>query len=336
MSLVCHPGTLLEERAREIGVRIFPASIRSEIGLIAFFRLLNALLRTRPDVLAFNTPRPILLGNLASRFSTVRARIIFRRVNFPLRKGPVTKLKYNWGIDCIVAISESIKYQLRSGGVPTGKIRTIYEGMDLSVYPRRDRPAHHDPREPVVIGTVAHLSPEKGLSYLIQAAEIIPDVRSRMRFVIVGEGECRRELEEEVRARGLRSCFQFLGFQARTTDHLNSFQIFVLPSLSEGLSSAILTAMASCLPVIATDVGGIPELVRDGENGLLVAPKDPVALAHAMDRLARNPEERNLMGRAGRRRVEEQFTLQRKILETEQLCASLLQNRNSGSRTANA
>ncbi len=334
--LVCHPKTLLEARAREIGVEVHPVPIRSEVGPIAFLKVLRVLQRTSPEVLAFNTPRPILLGNLASRLTSVRVRLIFRRVNFPLRKGPLTRLKYNWGIDCIVAISESIRFQLQAGGIPAAKIRTIYEGMDLANHPRRERPSTPETAAPVVVGTVAHLSPEKGLTFLVKAAEMIPEVRSRMRFVIVGDGECRKELEEEVHVRHLQSSFQFLGFQTRVADHLRSFDIFVLPSLSEGLSSAILIAMASCLPVVATDVGGIPELIRDGENGLLVSPMDPGGLARALERLARDPEERSRMGQAGRRLVEEQFTLERKIAETEQLCATILQKKMTSAQGIHA
>ncbi len=334
--LACHPRTLLEERAREIGAEVFPVSVRSEIGPIAFLKLLAVLYRTQPDIVAFNTPRPILIGSIASRLISVRARIIFRRVNFPLRRNPLTRLKYNWGIDCIIAISESIRCQLQAGGIPASRIRTIYEGMDLSPYPKRARPAPGKSETPVVVGTIAHLSQEKGLTYLIKAAACIPDARTRLRFVVVGDGECRKELEEEVQACGLEACFQFVGFQSRATDYLRSFGIFVLPSLSEGLSSAILTAMASSLPVVATDVGGIPELIRDGENGILVPPKDPGALARAIDRLARNPDERYRMGRAGRDLMEERFTLPRKILETERLCASFLQEKEPASRAANA
>lgn len=334
--LICQPKTLLEERTREVGVFVHPVSIRSEAGLIAFFRVLAVLHKIHPQVLAFNTPRPILLGNLASRLTPVRVRIIFRRVSFPLRKNPVTRLKYNLGIDCIVAISESIHCQLQAGGVPAPKIRTIYEGMDLTLYPKLDRPILSNSGEPAVVGTVAHLSREKGLAYLVRAAAMIPDVHSRMRFVIVGEGDCRNELENEVRERGLQQSFQFLGFQKSTAGFLRSFDLFVLPSLSEGLSSAILTAMATSLPVVATNVGGIPELIRDGENGLLVPPADPDALARAIERLAMNPGERYRMGQAGRKLMEERFTLQRKILETEQLCVSLLQDKGLLSGAADA
>src|SRR5512140_2347030 len=95
--LICHPGTLLEERAREAGVEVHAFSMRSGTGLIYFFRILRGMLRVLPQILAFNTPKPILLANVASRFSTVRARLIFRRVNFPLRRNLLTRWKYNWG-----------------------------------------------------------------------------------------------------------------------------------------------------------------------------------------------------------------------------------------------
>ena len=334
--LVCHPKTLLETRARQIGLFVYPMAVRSEIGLIFLLRLLFKLAKIRPDILAFNSPRAILLGTLASMFAGVRARIVFRRVNFPLRKGFLTRLKYSFGIDCIVAISGSIKLQLLACGIPPSRIRTVYEGMDLSLYPRRTPTRARSLDERMIVGTVAHLSPEKGLKHLIEAASMIPNVQMRLRFVIVGEGECLKELEDLVQSKGLSDCFQFTGFRHNTHDLMKSFDIFALPSLSEGLSSAILEAMATSLPIIATDVGGIPELVKNGDNGLLIRPADPIDLARAIQRLADDPEESLRMGERGRDRMEEQFTLARKILETEQLCRSFLKKSASTSRSAYA
>lgn len=325
IGLVCQPGTLLEQRAKELGARVFPHATRAGLEIYSFFCLWKILRQARPEILAFNTPRLILPGNLASRFVSVRTRIMFRRVNFPLRRNPISRLKYNWGIDCIVAISESIRSQLQACGVPPRRIRTVYEGMDLSLFAPRIHGVPRPEGQPVVAGTLAHLSPEKGLRYLIEAAAMIPDVRSRMRFIIVGDGQCRQALEDQVREHQLQDCFTFTGFQDRPGQYLASFDMFVLPSLSEGLSSSILSAMATALPVVATNVGGIPELIRHGENGLLVPPADPVALAEAVQYLADHPEESMQMGLRGRARMERQFTLERKISETERLCYLLLQ-----------
>ena len=323
--LACYPGTLLEQRARNAGILINPFAMSGEIDLFALFRLAKILWRVRPDILAFNTPKPILIGSLVSHFIPVRARIIFRRVSFPLRKNLFTRLKYRWGIHCIIAISESIRSQLRADGIPLSLIKTIYEGLDIRCFPQADTPKKRCSVDPAVIGCIAHLSPEKGINHLIHAASLIPDVRARMRFIIVGDGKCRQDLEGNVRERGLEGCFQFAGFQDQTSGYLVSFDIFVLPSLSEGLSSAILSAMASSLPVVATRVGGIPELIRNEEEGLLVPPGDPAALAQALIRLCNEPETCLRLGRQGRARVEKFFTLERKIVETEKLCESLIQ-----------
>jgi len=327
--LVCHPRTLLEQRARDAGVEVYPLAFRKGAALVSIFRCWSLLRRLKPDILAFNTPRPILLFNLASRFAPVRARIIFRRVNFPLHRNLVTRLKYTWGIDCIVAISESICSQLKAGGIPPSRIHTVYEGIDLTPYSQPPATPGRGTREPMIVGTVAHLSPEKGLSYLIEAAARIPGIVNRARFVIVGEGRCRKDLEHQVRTNRLEGCFRFLGFLNVPVEQLSQFDIFVLPSLSEGLSSAILNAMAASLPVIATEVGGIPELVRHGENGLLVPPADAGALARAIENLIEHPEEARQMGRKGRQIIQERFTLERKIGETERLCLSILQSKTS-------
>ncbi len=323
--LVCHPRGLLEQRARRAGAVVHPLAIPREVGLLPLLRLRAVIRRARPDILAFNTPRAILMGNLASRGSCVQARVIFRRVNFPLRDNRITRWKYTWGIDCIVAISESIRQQLLAGGIPERLIRMIYEGLDLASYP--EPPPGRAAGAPLVVGTLASLSPEKGLTHLVKAAGILHRAGANLRFVVVGDGPCRRELEEQVRAEGVHEIFELAGFQNQVSRYLRAFDLFVLPSLSEGLSSAILAAMASSLPVIATNVGGIPELIRHGHNGLLVPPGDAPALADAIRRLNDHPEEARAMGRRSRALMQEKFTLERKIAETEALCHALLGRR---------
>jgi len=332
--LVCFPNTSLETRARDLGISVYPIAIRSEAGLISLFRLIFVLRSVRPDILAFNTPKPIFIGTLASRFARVGARIIFRRVVFPLRNTVFSRLKYTWNIDCIIAISRSIKSRLIEGGVPASLIKTVYEGIDLSPYPDRKGQNHRISSDPIKIGTVSHLSREKGLKHLIEAAALIPDVKDRAQFIIVGDGNCRTELQEFVREKELESCFQFLGFRTDSQILLKDFDLFVLPSLSEGLSSAIMEAMASALPVIGSEVGGIPELVKNGYNGLLIPPADPEKLARAIQHLVENPKILKQMGTRGRKRMEEEFTLDRKIIETEKLCHTLLSSIKTGQPNA--
>ncbi len=322
--LVHQPNSAIGDRAQNTGIFLHPAAIRREICLISLMRLYSVIKSVRPDILAFNTPKPILMGSLASRFASVGIRIIFRRVDFPLRSGFISRIKYSWGIDGVLTISESIRTRLRSAGVPASKITTIYEGIDLSLFPALER----QPRSgPVVVGVVSHLSREKGISCLVEAASLVPEVKKNYRFIIVGQGACLQELTALVRAKGLDRNFQFTGFRSDIPQLMKSFDIFALPSLSEGLSSAILEAMACSLPIVASNVGGIPELVQDGKNGLLVAPADPAALAEAIQKLGENPESRLQMGQINRRQVEEHYTMEQKILKTEERCISLLLER---------
>lgn len=319
--LIHSPNSALGNRSKASGAYLHPLAIRSEIGPISLLRLCSIIKRVRPDILGFNTPKAILIGMLASRFASVGIRVIFRRVDFPLRRTFFSRLKYTWGIDGVITISDAIRNRLKSAGVPASKITTIYEGIDLPLYPKIIRA--HRPDEPLVVGAVSHLTPEKGISCLVEAASLIPEANKKFRFIIVGEGTCLPELKALVLKKGLDN-FDFKGFRSDIPQLMESFDIFAMPSLSEGLSSAILEAMASSLPIVASNVGGIPELVKDGENGLLAPPADPAALAKAIQRLAENPEDSLQMGRKNRRQVEERFTMEHKISKTEELCDSLL------------
>jgi glycosyltransferase involved in cell wall biosynthesis len=323
--LIHSPNSALGERSKAIGACLHPLAIRSEIGPISLLRLYAIIKRVRPDILGFNTPKAILIGALASRFASSGVKIIFRRVDFPLRSNFFSRLKYTWGTDGIITISNAIRNRLKNAGVPASKISTIYEGIDLSLYPKIIRT--HKPGEPLVVGVVSHLTPEKGVRYLIEAAALIPEANKKFRFVIVGEGSCLPQLQELVREKKLNN-FDFKGFRSDIPQLMESFDILAMPSLSEGLSSAILEAMASSLPIVASNVGGIPELVKDGENGLLAPPADSAALARAIQTLAENPEEILRMGQKNRRQVEEKFTMETKILKTEELCEALLKTKS--------
>lgn len=335
LHLACPPDAPLQGRAREVGVLVHPLTVRSELGLLSLVRLISMLRRIRPDILGFNTPKAVLIGSLASRITSIGAGIVFRRVSFPLRRNLITRLKYRWRIAGAVAISDSIRRELEAGGVLASRVHTIYEGVDLSSRPRRAIARTGRGGQPVVVGVVAHLSREKNIDQLIRAAAMIPRVDEIMRFVIIGDGACRQELEQLARELRVDGVFEFAGFRADpwrtgrtgktggTEETAGGFDILVLPSLSEGLPSAVLEAMANSLPVVATNVGGLPELVEHGVTGLLVPPSDPPALARALERLAADPQERRAMGERGRDRVEERFTMERKILETEKLCRRL-------------
>ena len=131
-------------------------------------------------------------------------------------------------------------------------------------------------------------------------------------------------LKARVEELGIEQKVTFTGFRSDSEALMKSFDVFCLPSISEGLSSAILVAMASRLPIVATRAGGIPELVIDGETGILVPPDDAEQLAVGLCKVLESPQLREKMGCAGRHRIEETFTLDRKLNETEKLYFSML------------
>ena len=214
-----------------------------------------------------------------------------------------------------VVPSHALARYLVRHGFPERRLRVIPNGI---VPGRAEPPPAHDP---FTIGTAALLTPRKAVDVLLDACT---RVGSPLRLEIFGDGEERERLERH--AARLDLDVHFHGYVTDLRARLETLDAFVLPTRAENMPVAILEAMATALPVVATRVGGIPEVVLDGETGVLVEPDDPDALAAAIRELARDPERRAELGRAGRRRVAEQFhadgVAQAMVRLYEELCES--------------
>ena len=326
--LAAPTDALLTERARRAGVRICKFSQSNDMSPLAYYFLQKILSQNQFDIVHLNGPRTLLLAALATRKCRVPIRVCSRRVNFPL-KSRLSNLKYNLSGSKIITVSSSISQTLRKGGVRPELISLIYEGVDLGWIDRLKKTVL-DPCDELLVGIVAHMSSEKGHWDLLKAAAQLIPTFPGVKFVLVGSGELESKLKREIHGLKLTDHFLFTGFRSDSEALSKNFDIFCLPSLSEGLSSALLAAMANSLPVVATNVGGTPELVVDGETGLLVPPQEPSRLATALLKLLESEEVRVGMGVAGRRRVEQHFTLKRKLDETETLYRELLEGARMG------
>jgi glycosyltransferase involved in cell wall biosynthesis len=316
----------LAARAAATGIDIVPFQQRAELSPQALLRLLGVLRGNQVDILHFNTPTPIIVGGVAARLRKIPVVVASRRVNFPL-KTRLSAVKYNLLLDRVFTVSVSILKTLVQGGVKPMLVETIYEGVDLDWIDSLTTDFRL-PRKPgIVLGTVAHLSPEKGHRTLLEAARLLTERGLVFHLVLVGEGRLRPTLERIAKQFGLEDRVTFTGFRADSEALMRQFDVFCLPSLSEGLSSAILAAMASAQPVVSTRVGGIPELVREDETGYLVSPDAPEQLAAALARLIVDESLRRRLGRAGRKRVEAHFTLCNKLDESEAAYRRLLDER---------
>lgn len=220
--------------------------------------------------------------------------------------------------DEIVVISEDTRRSLIKQGVSAKKISVIYNGVRVSEdadgkATDRAWAALGVDRHVPVVGTVARLCPVKGQRELILAAHQVLNKFPEAKFVIIGEdlefnGNYRSELEELAMQLGISMCVQFIGFRHDAASLMYAFDVFVLPSWIEGFPLTILEAMSAGKPVVATPVGGVAELVLEGETGLLVSPQDPGTLATAIIDLLQEPDVAHRMGAMGRERVLADFS----------------------------
>jgi len=246
--------------------------------------------KKRCQLAHFHDAHSLSLGLRAASWAKVPLILAHRRVDFPLRNNFFSRRKYGRKLDAIIAISEGVRKVLLAGGVTAEKIRVIPSGIDFSVFDQvkdRDflRREFCFSGDDFLVGIVAALEDHKGHTYLFQATRIVRQHSPRIRLIVVGSGSLRLELESQVQQLGIEDIVFFLGFREDVPRILASLDLFVLSSHLEGLGSSLIDAMASRLPVVATRAGGIPEIVRHGETGLLVPPRDPEALAQAIVQL---------------------------------------------------
>jgi len=231
---------------------------------------------------------------------------------------------------CVVANAEAVRSWLIGQGVSAGKIRVIRNGIVMEDAGRATSSVRQEfgvSDHAPIVGSVCRLTDVKGVEYLLEAAVMIRRTHPEVRFMIVGDGSHRAVLEARSRELGLTSHVIFAGVRTDAARFLDEFAVAVLPSVTEGLSNTLLESMAAGLPVVATRVGGAPEVVMDGVNGILVPPRDAPALARAISKLVEDRAEARRLGEAARRRIAEQFSIEETVRQTERLYRELLDGR---------
>ena len=244
------------------------------------------------------------------------------------------RLAYRWVSRraTMVAVSENLKqFIVEKVRVSPDRIKVVYNGVDALPYCeasdvdlcRRDLGLPDGDR---IVGVVGNLYPVKGHQYLIEGIPAILQKCPNTSFVFAGRGQLETELKEQVHRLGLEKRVHFLGLRQDIPRILALLDVFVLPSLSEGLSMAILEAMIAGKPVVATQVGGNPELVLDGETGFLVPPRDSQALASSVATLLTNKQQAAQFAEKGKRRAEGQFSLGTMVRAYQSLYDECLQS----------
>jgi glycosyltransferase involved in cell wall biosynthesis len=319
--LVAHAEGELRQRARE-GLELIALAPRTEMDLSAAWRLSRLIKQLGPDVVHAHDPHGVAMAALALSMSTQLAKpplVAARRVDFHLKGNALSRWKYRQ-VDCFICASEAVRRMLVADGVPAARAVTVHEGIDLGhvdAAPAAD--LHADlwlPHGSPIVGNVAALVPHKGQRHLIEAAAIVVTRVPDARFVIAGEGELRPVLERQIKEHHLEKHVFLAGFRPDILSVHKGFDIFVMSSVTEGLGTSLLDAMACGKPIVATTAGGMPEVVEDGATGLLVPPRDHQAMAAAIVTLLTSPDLRARMGAAGLARVRARFSVERMVQDT--------------------
>ncbi len=242
-----------------------------------------------------------------------------------------TKVKYNLlrkavkpFVNRFIAVSANLaEWLVETVGVHPERVVQIYNGVDIQRFrpcigPRPSIASEDSASQgTLTLGTVGRLEKVKDQLTLVKAflhlLDTEPGARERLRLVIVGDGSLREEAQKLLQTANAESLAWLPGERNDIPEILRALDLFVLPSLREGISNTILEAMASGLPVVATRVGGNPELVREGETGLLVPAEDPVAMANAIRKYLNHPDLLRTHGQAGRKRVEQHFSMEKMV-----------------------
>jgi len=332
-------GCLNEQIAVDLsGTPLEVYKIQNLYGLRAIkecLRLASYLKRHHIDIVhAYNFYANVFALPAArlARVPVVLASIRDTGENLTARQRAVNKIFCRMA-DRVVVNAEAIKRTLVAEGYRPERITVIPNGIVCPpLRSDQDRLLHREfglsPND-VLIGVVARIARGKGLEYFLEAALAVTARIPQVKFLIVGDNsfnpEYREELKRQTVKLGLQDRVIFTGFRLDVPNILASLAVSVLPSINgEGLSNSLLESMAAAVPVVATTVGGNPEVVVDGETGLLVPPRNAAALAEAICRVLRTPGLRNTLGQAGRRRVLEHFSNERMIRNVERLYGELL------------
>jgi len=334
VTVVClRPGGVLEDKLKNVGVPVlvFPKEgfLVSLRGAYEILRLVRFIRRNAFDVVQAHDLWGNLMAVPAARIAGVPIIISSQRDlahlywYTPLRSRIIQvihRLSTN-----VIANSAAVENMLVNDfHIPRRRVRILRNGLDferfalaqgdrLKIFPSVDSKAR-------LVAVVANMhSSVKGHHSLIEAARSICNVVHNTSFVLVGDGKERRNIEEHTIRAGVREHFIFLGSRKDVPEVLSCCELSVLASSAEGFPNVVLEAMAAGLPVVATRVGGIPEIIEDGLSGLLVPAQDDQALAEAILRVMQDPGLAAKLGRAGQQRVRDHFSFDRLIAEIEQL-----------------
>ena len=314
--LVCADNSQISTIADSCVSDIHAVPMRGDLDIFFIVRLLRILRREQPDIVHLHSRRGSdTLGVIAAKLAGIPA-ILTRRVDNPESRF-VVAIKYRL-YEKIITISEGIKSVLMSEGVAQDRIECIHSAVDTEKYRPASGPVSIGPSfgfdaNTKLVAVLAQLIARKGHRYLIDAIPIILSKVPESRFIFLGKGPMEPELHELCEERDISDKVCFAGFRDDLNKLLPHLDLIVHPADMEGLGVSLLQAAASGIPIIANSVGGIPEIVKHGENGYLLPPGDIEILASRVIEILGDQSKLRRMGMKGRELVEKEFSISRMV-----------------------
>jgi glycosyltransferase involved in cell wall biosynthesis len=337
-----HTSNLLPEFERQ-GIPVSCLNMKKPYDFRVIFKLFRLLREREIDVLHTHLPYAGIVGRLAASLAGVKA-IVSTEHGLTESHHPLTRLLNVLTLPlnhATIAVSQAtarsiLKYKITR----PERIQVIYNGIDIGELNSIQTDTESIKKSlgidehSLVVGTVANIRPEKGLRYLVEAARLVLEQKPEVTFVIVGRETSKESL---VRLQGLAKSLKirdriiFTGFRHDALQIMTTFDVFVLPSMWEAFALVIMEAMGLGKPIVATNVGGVPEAIDDGVNGFLVPPRDPKRLALRILELLNDDELRNRMGQKGRKKVLRMFGIEHMVQNVEQVYTTALKSKKGSS-----
>ena len=330
--LAARPGSaILDSDHGGAAIRQVPAALRGEFDLASAMTL-SRLVRSAPiDVLHAHTSHAHTIACLARKFAARGKVAVSRRVSFEPKPHALNRWKYSWP-DKFLSVSGRVDEVLQDFGIPESRRAVVYSSVDLA---RLDvdpipRAQIGIPDDAPLLLSAGALVGHKDHATLLEAMPAVLAEFPSARLFIAGEGDLRTSVEERIAGLGLDGSIRLLGHRDDVPALIRAADVYVSSSWSEGLGTSVLEALACRIPVVATIAGGVPEMVRDGVTGRLVANRDPDALSTAIRATLRDRAGAAIMANAGRKLVEDRFTVDGMVEGTLRVYESLLNNSRTG------
>lgn len=326
VSVASRRGSELLRAAEERGLPTAAITIHGEFGPVNTWKIRRFLEAGAIDIIVCNLNKDVRVAGLAGRMSR-RTAVVARHGVLLSRKKLKHKLTLTLLTDGVLTNAKCIRDTYESyGWFEPGHVRVIYNGVpDIPAGPAHDFSGEFPGRK--IVLSAARLTALKGFYHLVEAASFLLAERSDVAFVVAGKGEERENLGRLVCEHGIENAFEFPGHVDDVFPLMRSCDVFVLPSLSEGMPNALMEAMALGKPVVATAVDGTVELIEDGRSGLLVPPADFRALSEKIRELIDHPDRARSLGERAEERIRTRFTFTGMIDQLEAYFLELVEKR---------